>query len=350
MDYERRNQKNRDSSQNRGSASANRPAGFGPSAGRTGDFSARSGRSGYAGRSAAAPGWEENELHSSGRSRPRGTVRSKNQDAGAGRNLDEPSAKTPEREVYRKHNMRQKKRRMAVRRRRFFISIGLVITALLILMFLTPVFNIQTIQVDGNQIVSVEQINEQIGNVIGQNLFKNGKTSIAKKLSSIAYIQNVEVSKHLFPPSMTVTITECVPGGYFKIDGNYIVIDETGKALEQSSVLREGIPQILGIEDASYTVGQKIKVADEEKSQVLLTCLQQMHKTGLLERVKVLSVENLTSIKFTYDDRLEVLCGSQLDLERKLRLFREAVTSSNLAENAHGTMDLSVTGKAIYTP
>lgn len=341
MDYERRNQKNKHSSQKHESAPVKRPAEFRPAAGRTGDYSARSGRSssGYAGRSAGtfAYGQEGREL---------GEWRSGNQSFGTRREVDEPS----ERDMHRKHNMRQKKRRMAIRRRRFFISTGLIVIALLILMFLTPVFNIQTIRVDGNQIVTVEQINEQIGNVIGQNLFKNGKKNIAKKLSSIAYIQDVDVSKHLFPPSMTVTITECVPGGYFKIDGNYIVIDENGKVLEQSSVLREGIPQILGIDDASYTVGQKIKIADEEKAQVLFTCIQQMHKTGLLGKINVLSIENLTNIQLTYDNRLEVLCGSQLDIDRKLRLFRETVNSSNLAENARGTIDLSVTGKAVYTP
>ena len=36
--------------------------------------------------------------------------------------------------------------------------------------------------------------------------------------------------------------------------------------------------------------------------------------------------------------------------ERKIRLFRETVMSNSLTENACGTMDLSESGKAIYTP
>ena len=51
-----------------------------------------------------------------------------------------------------------------------------------------------------------------------------------------------------------------------------------------------------------------------------------------------------------YQDRINGLCGTQLDLGRKLSLFRETILSNNISDKAKGTIDLTVTGKAVYTP
>ena len=75
-----------------------------------------------------------------------------------------------------------------------------------------------------------------------------------------------------------------------------------------------------------------------------------MRYLELLENIDVFNISNEDNIKFTYDDRLEVLCGSDLDLDRKIRLFEAMVNNNNLADNAKGTVDLSVTGNARYSP
>ena len=70
----------------------------------------------------------------------------------------------------------------------------------------------------------------------------------------------------------------------------------------------------------------------------------------MLDKTDYIDVSDKTNITFGYDDRIDAFCGTKLDLERKIRMFYVAVTSNNLAENARGTMDLSTSGKAIYTP
>ena len=55
-------------------------------------------------------------------------------------------------------------------------------------------------------------------------------------------------------------------------------------------------------------------------------------------------------ISFNYENRLSVICGSSIDFSEKIALFEEAVKSNRLDENARGTMDLTNTGKAVYTP
>lgn len=96
-------------------------------------------------------------------------------------------------------------------------------------------------------------------------------------------------------------------------------------------------------------MGEFLTCENSEKTEILQTCLETLEKIDILNKVRDIDISETTGIKFRYDDRLDVLCGTQLDLERKLRLFKETVSNNNLAENAKGTIDLSVTGKAVYT-
>ena len=75
-----------------------------------------------------------------------------------------------------------------------------------------------------------------------------------------------------------------------------------------------------------------------------------MDNTGILAKTTYISVDDITSIKFNYDNRIEVLCGSQLELERKIRMFAAAMESPTMKTNSLGTLDLSVPGRAVYTP
>ena len=73
-------------------------------------------------------------------------------------------------------------------------------------------------------------------------------------------------------------------------------------------------------------------------------------KTDIIKGVTVISFEDVTNITFNYENRLDVICGTYIDFRRKLSLFKEAINSNKLTENSKGTINLSTTGKAIYTP
>ena len=66
--------------------------------------------------------------------------------------------------------------------------------------------------------------------------------------------------------------------------------------------------------------------------------------------VKYVSIDDLTAIAFNYDNRLDVLCGSRLQIDRKIRMFAESLKTSEFDDNSIGTIDLSVPGIAEYNP
>lgn len=254
-------------------------------------------------------------------------------------------------EQKQRYNKKQKQKRLKMKRIRAAVILLLIIVAVAALMLMTPLFNIRSITVEGNKYVTLQQIDEKVHDISRQNLFKVSSGNIKERLKSIAYIEDVDVAKKLFPPSVKITVKECIPAGYIVINGYEVVVDSQLKVLgDDNKFSSENIPEIKGMENDSYTVGKTFESANEEKQEVMVTCLKTMESTGIINKVDNIDISNLTGIKFRYDNRIDALCGTQLDLDRKIRLFRETVYSNSIAENAKGTVDLSITGKAVYIP
>ena len=112
----------------------------------------------------------------------------------------------------------------------------------------------------------------------------------------------------------------------------------------------ETLPTVTGLTVTDYKLGEILKTNENEKFDITKISLSTLEATGILDKVIEINVTDVTDITMNYDNRITVQCGTQLDLERKIRLFRETVMSNSLTENARGTMDLSESGKAIYTP
>ena len=185
---------------------------------------------------------------------------------------------------------------------------------------------------------------------MGENLLRTGGGKIRKTLKTISFIDTVEVQKKLFPPSVKVVVTEYVPAAIIRAEGSNLLVNSELRVLTDSGEQIEPVPTVTGITVADYKTGDILKTNDNEKKEIVMTALSTLEATGLLDRVIEINVNDIADITMNYDNRITVKCGTQLDLGRKLRLFRETVTSNSLAENARGTMDLSEPGKAVYTP
>ncbi len=249
-----------------------------------------------------------------------------------------------------RYQKKQRAHRLKMQRRRTLAVLILALILVFVILFLTPVFNIRSVSVEGNRIVTEEQFTEILKPLIGENLLRTGGGKISKMLKTIPYIETVKVEKSIFPPSLKVTVTEYTPGGLIRTEGKSILVDPNLHVLADTGETMGPVPAVTGFEVKSCEVGKDIKADDKEKAEAVITALSTLDATGILDKVVEINVYDLADITMNYDDRITVKCGTSLNLERKLRLFRETVVSNSLAENARGTMDLSETGKAIYTP
>ena len=254
-----------------------------------------------------------------------------------------------EEEIRKKYRAQYRQKQLKEQRIRALLVTLCVIIVVSILVFMTPIFNIRSISVAGNQIVTLEEIDDRIGSLSGENLFRVSTETVRGRLSDLAYIDSITVTKRVFPPSIKVEITECRPAGYIKINGYDVVIDSSLKVLDDKNNLpTQSIPEITGLNSDNYKKGKVFETDSREKDDVLKLCLERMEETGIISGVNSIDLSNLTGIEFMYQNRIKVLCGSQIDLARKLALFRETVMSSNIDADAKGTIDLTVSGKAVF--
>ena len=253
----------------------------------------------------------------------------------------------------RRRKIELDKKRERIRRRRLKAAMILVLAAALsvVLFFMTPLFNIKEIKLNGNNIVTKEMIEDKIGYMIGSNLFSTRKGVIKKKMFEIAQVSDVTVDKDMFPPTITLTIAESSPAAYFLSGNTIVVINSELKVIDDSNEFdTEKIPSLSGVSIQSYKLNKNIKTESDEKDEILSMMLSSFEKTGLLPEITYISLDDISNVKFNYANRIEVLCGSQLELERKIRMFKEAINSESVSNNAIGTVDLSVPGQAVYTP
>lgn len=255
-----------------------------------------------------------------------------------------------EKSIQARHDLRRQKRirEQKIRRYTFFTVLGII--AILIVMFLTPLFNIKTVNVVGISKVTQEQIFTEIGDYTGRNLFSARSRSIKKKISNIAYIEKAAVKKKPFPPTLTVEVTERIPAVQIAYAEAYIVIDKDGIILEKVAEKLEGIAVCEGLKVTSANEGEYISLKEEDTQKIVMSCIGNLKKADIIKDVTHISFEDMTNITFNYQSRLDVICGTHIDFQRKLSLFKEAVNSNKLTQNSRGTINLATTGKAIYTP
>ncbi len=247
----------------------------------------------------------------------------------------------------------RKKRRMKALRMQILLGVCAAVIIVLIVLFFTPVLDIQGFNVKGNSIVETEEITQRLDKLKGTNLIMLSEKDVKNELADITYIEDISVAKFLIPPSASVTVRECEPVARIEVNDYSIIIDSQLKVLADSDEIdADELAHIDGLAILGYTMGEPIEVAegDVEKTDILKTCLDTMVSLGMADKLDYIDLTDITNIRFGYDDRIDALCGTRLELERKIRMFDATVTGNNIADNARGIIDLSVTGKAVYTP
>ncbi len=251
----------------------------------------------------------------------------------------------------RRRRIERARKQERLRKQRYRAAAGIIAAAAaaVILMFMTPIFDIREIRVEGNNVVEIKAIEAKIGDYVGANLFSASKRKIRNKMLEISQVDDAEIDKKLFPPSLVITVNETKPAAYMLSGNTIIVVNSELKIIDDAnSYDTDKLPSVSGISISSYKLNEPLKSDSEEKEEILRDLLGALEDCGLLEKTTYISIDDLTNIKFTYDNRIEVMCGSQLELDRKIRMFREAMNSSTMDDNSIGTMDLSVPGHAVY--
>lgn len=148
----------------------------------------------------------------------------------------------------------------------FLILIGIILAIL----FSTSLFNIETINVSGNTIVSSDEIISLSGIQKHSNLFRINKSGAIANLKTNAYVEDVFISRKL-PNQINIEIEERVPKYMLQFADSYVYVNNQGYMLEISNE-KLNIPILIGISTdlSNIEAGNRMNLTDLKKMDMVI--------------------------------------------------------------------------------
>lgn len=245
--------------------------------------------------------------------------------------------------------MAQKKKSIKLKRKQKKQITGLtliiIVAALIVIMLLTPGFDIKEINVYGNSVVKNEDIIKSSGIVKGVNIFSVSLKSARDNIEEMGYIESVKVKRNL-PSSIDIEVVEAAGVAYIVTKNGNVMITADGRCIDLVNISenkkdeeQKQLPVIRGIKSIKYKIGGKIKSEESEKLEVLFECLKEFSKYGYVFEMEYIDVSDVEDVRFSYNQgKLKVSMGSREKTPYKVECFGPILEA--IGENPEGFIDL----------
>ena len=220
-----------------------------------------------------------------------------------------------------KRTQQNKKRRLKkkVRRALYGILITLGIVIVLLVLSMTVLFKIETINITGNEKYTTEQVMAVLPIEKEKNLFIADTKGAGEKLEkNLPYIYDAEI-KRKFPSTINVSITEAPKLYYIKnADKTYTILDDRFKVIEVKSGKKpKKSVEIKKVAVKSAVAGETVEL-NNEKMFKRLTKLSETVKQIDIDKVSALYSQDINNNFVVYDGRITIKLGSLDKAEDKL--------------------------------
>jgi len=244
------------------------------------------------------------------------------------------------------------------------ISIGVILLSIMVIIVLSPIFSIKSINIKMVDEIKSEEIFEQLGVSIGDNIFISlitqgniltfkFKESINKIHTRYKTLKNIDVYAVL--PNQIYVEYE-IANQVFEIihEGNYIVIDEEGYVLDVTDNHTISRIRISGLDFNRYTLYEKIDISlkDRENIKTIYMEIQRYDSeyfTAFKEYIDWIEFSKEKTISIMYDNRVLIKINSEDDLSYKIASMC-VILSKQIGPNEKGLLDMTKGDKSIFTP
>lgn len=184
---------------------------------------------------------------------------------------------------------------------------------------LSPMFNIQNIEVMGNKHISKEEVKSLSGIQINENIFKVNKISVAKNIKQNAYINEVQIYKTL-PNTIQIKVTEREPSFMLEYGNGYVYINNQGYMLEISSIKKE-LPIIMGISTSKeqYKDGNRLNEQDLIKLGTVIKIMGAAQTDEIANLITKIDISDSTNYTLYFETEKKVAyLGDCSNLETRM--------------------------------
>lgn len=225
---------------------------------------------------------------------------------------------------------------------KFLIAI-IVFIFLLIVLFTSPMFKIKTINLEGAEKYSKDEILSKINLSSDDNIFMVRPMYSQKVLEKESYIKSADI-KIKFPSQVDIKIKERKVRGYVPyIEGTYLYIDEDGRVLESSKTYKQRLPIVDGlIFEEGFKIGEILKVKNQKSFDVVVKTANILAKyeneyeeVGDIVKIDVNDPENIC----IYIKNVKVLLGNLTQYDFKIRKMLTIV--KEIPDKNKGFLDIT---------
>ncbi len=256
---------------------------------------------------------------------------------------------TPE-EQAKIYSVKNRRQRMRLISRIAYFVIALIILGLMFYAVIKAFFAVDNIVVNGSTVYSKAEVSEACGYSEGDILFSVKAENIQKNIiENLPFVYSVTVEKD-YPDTLIINIVDEKESYYFEFDKRYFVITAGLKVLavfEDEAKLLESYerPVFVNIDDVKEVITTKeVVFFDEESYRRSENVLMTVRESQLYGKITYIDISELYDVKLLYDDRIELIFGSHVGIEKKLVNALEVI--SRFSDKATGKIYLYGTDEA----
>ncbi len=233
------------------------------------------------------------------------------------------------------------------KKKKFTLFIMLFLMAIAIILTLrTDIFSIQSVKVNGNDLLSDDYIVDFSGIIIGNNIFKEKTKNISENLLAHPYIKAAKI-KRSFPDTLNINIEERKRAATISFMGNFIIIDREGYVLE-SSINAADLLVIKGLDILSFNEGDILKVDNKLKLDKTLKIINKLKDTDIA--IMEIDISNIDDIRFKISKYMGCKIGDGENLNYKLDILQNILADLSKRDINRGIIDISGEGYPGYRP
>lgn len=220
-----------------------------------------------------------------------------------------------------------------------------------IIFLMSVIFRVSVINVYGNQHYTKDEIINAVDIEEGDNLFFFDRfAAVSRVFAKLPYVEEVSVTRQL-PNRVDITITESKAMAFITVGDEKWTIDHHCKILGKVAEDEEQtLIKISGLKPGTLLIGEQLTTESGETETVdylteVLSQIQDRKLTGVINNI---DFSNKNSVSFDYSDKYRIIIGDAYKVEYKFGMFLSA--ASQLLEGDTGTIDVSSTMTAVFTP
>lgn len=194
---------------------------------------------------------------------------------------------------------------------------------------ISPIFNIQKIDVHGNNLVSNETIISLSELSQNQNIFRFVKKVNEEKIKENPYVQNVSI-KRVLPNGINIEIEERERIANVEFMNGYAYIDSQGHFLEISNNKLE-LPIIQGAKtpEEQFVAGNRLEIQDLEKLEVAMKIISIWKNNGIEQPITNIDISNrMEYTMYLEQEKKKIYIGDGSNISNKI-LWIQAIINDN---------------------